>query len=119
MLALRVARVVEPVNLGRQVVHVIRNAVRLEQGSRILYNIRPERQLPRHVQLPGVNQQRDVRLLGEKADVSLLVHPRSEEYTSELQSRRELVCRLLLEKKKIVVAREPTVWNRADGLRPD
>src|SRR6267378_4815030 len=26
--------------------------------------------------------------------------PRSEEHTSELQSRRELVCRLLLEKKK-------------------
>src|SRR5690349_22431575 len=28
--------------------------------------------------------------------------PRSEEHTSELQSRRDLVCRLLLEKKKIV-----------------
>src|SRR5438067_7364931 len=27
-------------------------------------------------------------------------HPRSEEHTSELQSRFELVCRLLLEKKK-------------------
>src|SRR3712207_8355873 len=29
-----------------------------------------------------------------------LVHPRSEEHTSELQSRQYLVCRLLLEKKK-------------------
>src|SRR6266403_3213796 len=28
-------------------------------------------------------------------------HHRSEEHTSELQSRRDLVCRLLLEKKKI------------------
>src|SRR5690349_13234080 len=28
-------------------------------------------------------------------------HLRSEEHTSELQSRRDLVCRLLLEKKKI------------------
>src|SRR5690554_7096883 len=28
------------------------------------------------------------------------VHPRSEEHTSELQSRPHLVCRLLLEKKK-------------------
>src|SRR5438874_12535275 len=28
--------------------------------------------------------------------------PRSEEHTSELQSRRDLVCRLLLEKKKTV-----------------
>src|SRR6266511_5022201 len=27
-------------------------------------------------------------------------HPRSEEHTSELQSREKLVCRLLLEKKK-------------------
>src|SRR5690349_23370401 len=30
----------------------------------------------------------------------VLVGPRSEEHTSELQSRRDLVCRLLLEKKK-------------------
>src|SRR5438105_10370778 len=30
----------------------------------------------------------------------LLVHERSEEHTSELQSRVDLVCRLLLEKKK-------------------
>src|SRR5947209_11438889 len=29
--------------------------------------------------------------------------PRSEEHTSELQSRQYLVCRLLLEKKKIVL----------------
>src|SRR5690349_25045173 len=29
-----------------------------------------------------------------------LFHRRSEEHTSELQSRRDLVCRLLLEKKK-------------------
>src|SRR5438874_8036539 len=28
-------------------------------------------------------------------------HQRSEEHTSELQSRRDLVCRLLLEKKKL------------------
>src|SRR5690554_7653422 len=31
---------------------------------------------------------------------SELIHPRSEEHTSELQSRPHLVCRLLLEKKK-------------------
>src|SRR5690349_24174511 len=29
-----------------------------------------------------------------------MADPRSEEHTSELQSRRDLVCRLLLEKKK-------------------
>src|SRR5205809_2326010 len=32
------------------------------------------------------------------------VHDRSEEHTSELQSRLHLVCRLLLEKKKISTA---------------
>src|SRR3712207_8388422 len=31
-------------------------------------------------------------------------HPRSEEHTSELQSRQYLVCRLLLEKKKTLRA---------------
>src|SRR3712207_7752806 len=38
-------------------------------------------------------------LLEEPGDV-LLVAARSEEHTSELQSRQYLVCRLLLEKKK-------------------
>src|SRR5437868_9051419 len=31
----------------------------------------------------------------------VILHPRSEEHTSELQSRFDLVCRLLLEKKKL------------------
>src|SRR5438874_7159956 len=33
---------------------------------------------------------------------------RSEEHTSELQSRRDLVCRLLLEKKKKIFRTRPT-----------
>src|SRR5204862_1016369 len=38
---------------------------------------------------------------------------RSEEHTSELQSRRDLVCRLLLEKKK---KKQPECsWNGFDG----
>src|SRR5690349_23932645 len=32
--------------------------------------------------------------------IGVAQHERSEEHTSELQSRRDLVCRLLLEKKK-------------------
>src|SRR3712207_7347185 len=40
---------------------------------------------------------------------------RSEEHTSELQSRQYLVCRLLLEKKKIIISRvRPSIrpdWN--------
>src|SRR5438132_8453917 len=34
--------------------------------------------------------------------------PRSEEHTSELQSHSELVCRLLLEKKKYTTANRPS-----------
>src|SRR2546422_5674025 len=40
---------------------------------------------------------------------------RSEEHTSELQSRLHLVCRLLLEKKKnqrhVIMTRSPTPWQ--------
>src|SRR3712207_9449822 len=38
---------------------------------------------------------------GDNGEVSIKVADRSEEHTSELQSRQYLVCRLLLEKKKI------------------
>src|SRR5436190_15817904 len=34
-------------------------------------------------------------------------HPRSEEHTSELQSHSDLVCRLLLEKKKKTLIHQP------------
>src|SRR3712207_8374425 len=36
---------------------------------------------------------------GKRIRMTILVHVRSEEHTSELQSRQYLVCRLLLEKK--------------------
>src|SRR5207253_4027502 len=42
-LARLVARVVEAMHSGRQVVHVIRNAVGLEQPGRVLDDLRPER----------------------------------------------------------------------------
>src|SRR2546430_5458456 len=45
----------------------------------------------------GVEQLRQGRLI---ADGAVHVAPRSEEHTSELQSQSNLVCRLLLEKKK-------------------
>src|SRR5690349_22730611 len=40
------------------------------------------------------------QLGGVKTDIPVTIKKRSEEHTSELQSRRDLVCRLLLEKKK-------------------
>src|SRR5690349_23697303 len=39
--------------------------------------------------------------------ITLRARVRSEEHTSELQSRRDLVCRLLLEKKKRSCALQP------------
>src|SRR2546422_3561549 len=43
--------------------------------------------------------------------VDLAVEDRSEEHTSELQSRLHLVCRLLLEKKKINCTMHPRRWH--------
>src|SRR5207247_3675586 len=46
------------------------------------------------------------------------VEIRSEEHTSELQSRVDLVCRLLLEKKKKYKPKPPAYTSRPDTL-PD
>src|SRR5215211_9445792 len=43
---------------------------------------------------------------------------RSEEHTSELQSHSDLVCRLLLEKKKTGHLREQPAAPQEDGYRP-
>src|SRR5258705_7846888 len=50
----------------------------------------------------GGLERRDAEVLDRRKDESpaARVEPRSEEHTSELQSLRHLVCRLLLEKKK-------------------
>src|SRR5438034_7905013 len=58
----------------------------------------------RHLAVPGRRVEGDAARgdaaeAGEEA-VSADVHQRSEEHTSELQSHSDLVCRLLLEKKK-------------------
>src|SRR5688572_31291418 len=42
--------------------------------------------------------------------------PRSEEHTSELQSQSNLVCRLLLEKKKKITGNNNCVYFREDVL---
>src|SRR5690349_23327837 len=64
------------------------------------------RRPPRSTLFPYTTLFRSAFLLGSNADGFVhLRHEhfavaRSEEHTSELQSRRDLVCRLLLEKKK-------------------
>src|SRR6266702_3922308 len=49
------------------------------------------------------------------ADASPAGRPRSEEHTSELQSRGHLVCRLLLEKKNAAQAIEQRVQIKEHG----
>src|SRR5947209_15903715 len=50
----------------------------------------------RSIELEGVSRQ----VVGVMPESFRFPSPRSEEHTSELQSRQYLVCRLLLEKKK-------------------
>src|SRR5207302_11125751 len=57
------------------------------------------RRVPRHSHC-GVPRRID-RLEGQRPEPSDVERGRSEEHTSELQSRENLVCRLLLEKKKL------------------
>src|SRR3712207_7403255 len=56
--------------------------------------------LRRHADLRGVDLDRDLRRRQGHPDDDVRRAARSEEHTSELQSRQYLVCRLLLEKKK-------------------
>src|SRR2546422_5407624 len=80
----------------------------------------------------GLRDQHGVKILHESAtaiepdtrrvrlDRGFLAYERSEEHTSELQSRLHLVCRLLLEKKKNVADRHVIPSNDAiayDQLR--
>src|SRR2546430_6739376 len=64
-------------------------------------------------------QRRAVR--GEHGDRSTgraFPHPRSEEHTSELQSQSNVVCRLLLEKKKKRTALLPFSFSLQRSTRP-
>src|SRR5271166_4283861 len=89
------------------------------------------RRPPRSTLFPYTTLFRSVRIArGAAIDeaprivVELQCIPRSEEHTSELQSRGHLVCRLLLEKKKHVLDQErgPSVPDepvRAPAVRGD
>src|SRR5207253_7619073 len=59
----------------------------------------------RHVEIPRMDAQGHGPGAGGACG-----RERSEEHTSELQSRGHLVCRLLLEKKKTTPPHSPPVW---------
>src|SRR5206468_7499267 len=67
--------------------------------ARCLHALRIRRKLSqsRVAELVGSSQSRVAKM--ESGDPSVSIDLRSEEHTSELQSRSDLVCRLLLEKK--------------------
>src|SRR5690606_40120454 len=92
--------------------------LRVDAGERLVeqQEVRVDREAAGDLQAPPlaagervgavVRQVAEVELLEEGVGAPLLLAPRqplelrSEEHTSELQSRENLVCRLLLEKKK-------------------
>src|SRR3712207_8732428 len=62
----------------------------------------------RSLALPSAASSTSCPLIRDSAPTHSSRPPRSEEHTSELQSRQYLVCRLLLEKKEYHVADLPT-----------
>src|SRR5439155_9623770 len=52
---------------------------------------------------PATFNERRLKFFVDEGVVATIIESRSEEYTSELQSRGHLVCRLLLEKKKTLL----------------
>src|SRR5260221_4686345 len=73
------------------------------------------RRIPRND--PAGNPPEAHHLIGETSSRDQTVYARSEEHTSELQSHSDLVCRLLLEKKKIVAKNFPDVTDARARMR--
>src|SRR2546429_6782370 len=69
---------------------------------RSLRQARP-RTYPPHPAQDRPAEQNAMNLLPIAVERRLIEHQRSEEHTSELQSRLHIVCRLLLEKKKKIL----------------
>src|SRR3712207_8051491 len=57
----------------------------------------------------GKFRERIADLRRQRDDIGNAIAERSEEHTSELQSRQYLVCRLLLEKKKLTNVTTPNI----------
>src|SRR2546427_1324948 len=63
----------------------------------------------------SVNLSASTRVMTARSSTFKLFRLRSEEHTSELQSQSNLVCRLLLEKKKNKQRKMTTLQSRATG----
>src|SRR3989440_9430447 len=73
-----------------------------------------------HDRVPRARDADDRHVLGTRsgAVLSVLRGRRSEEHTSELQSRSDLVCRLLLEKKKNTISCPAASWRTTTLMDP-
>src|SRR5690606_39851790 len=92
--------------IGRYMRNLLRAMPAVRSDVRYTLHVRPDDVAAMRTQLAsmaGVAERAVVEPLAKLRDSSADVawYPRSEEHTSELQSRENLVCRLLLEKKKI------------------
>src|SRR3989442_5779934 len=67
--------------------------------------------LPMNVTVRGKSRHFRTVSFDAERNAVLLIEQRSEEHTSELQSRPHLVCRLLLEKKQKTRHRRHTVYS--------
>src|SRR5258705_4153396 len=80
---------------------------------------RSQRLRPLSGELVAPTESRSAPTVSINSEALPVRYSRSEEHTSELQSLRHLVCRLLLEKKKNRAATCSSVRARPDGdLRP-
>src|SRR5204862_555426 len=68
---------------------------------------------------PGRRARRRPAARGHARPAAGAARVRSEEHTSELQSRRDLVCRLLLEKKKQETKSSNSTKSRVTGFTVD
>src|SRR5690349_23335327 len=89
-----------PIRSGLDERYVAELAAYVDQKMRAAANAAPESDMLGLAILTALNIADDYfRARQQQSNVNGDLNERSEEHTSELQSRRDLVCRLLLEKK--------------------
>src|SRR2546429_6896538 len=81
---------------------LFRCASKAKVAERLLF-VEPHATEERELGVHAMSQHHVTELVRENSRKAGLVRKRSEEHTSELQSRLHLVCRLLLEKKKKII----------------
>src|SRR2546421_8966753 len=87
---------------------LFRSRLRGDQGPKSLLEVQLLEKGLLQMGFPVQPQAPPVELVERRDDAEAEI-PRSEEHTSELQSRSDLVCRLLLEKKKKYTRDRPEI----------